>query len=182
MGIGIPGGCKANIHSVSDVLEDNSIPPEHKHILLVDLSNAFNSVSRQILFEEVRSQIPSLSAWMEYSYGTQLILLLNNQLILGCSGFHQGDPLGLLGFSLALHPIVNKIKEQVPGLVINAWYLDDGTLCGSPVHLARALSIIESGCPSHAKSLIYTPSTCSVSHPLLVIFPPLLNGSPSWVS
>ena len=112
MGVGIPGGCKAIIHFVSDVLEDNSIPPDHKHIL-VDFSNAFNSVSRQVLFEEVRSQIPSLSAWMECSYGSQPILLLNNQSILSCCGVQQGDPLGPLGFSLALHPIVRKIKEEV---------------------------------------------------------------------
>ena len=182
MGVGIPGGCEAIIHSVSDVLEDNSIPPEHKHILLVDFSNAFNSVSRQVLFEEVRSQIPSLSAWMECSYGSQPILLLNNQSILSCCGVQQGDPLGPLGFSLALHPIVRKIKEQVPGLAINAWYLDDGTLCGSPADLTRALSIIESDGPSHglflnrAKSLIYTPSTCSVSHPLLRDIPTTSEG------
>ena len=80
-------------------------------------------------------------------------------------------------FSLALHPIVRKIKEQVPGLVINAWYIDDGTLCGSPADLARALSIIES-----------KQSQISHLHPfhlyltlLFVIFAPLLKGSPSWV-
>ena len=182
VGVGIPGGCEAIIHSVSDVLEDNSIPPDHKHILLVNFSNAFNSVSRQVLFEEVRSQIPSLSAWMECSYGSQPILLLNNYSILSCCRVQQGDPLGPLGFSLALHPIVRKIKEQVPGLVINAWYLDDGTLCGSPADLARALSIIESDGPSYglflnrAKSLIYIPSTYSVSHPLLCDIPTTSEG------
>ena len=172
VGVGIPGGSEAIIHSVS----------EHKHILLVNFSNAFNSVSCQVLFEEVRSQIPSLSAWMECSYGSQPILLLNNQSILSCCGVQQGDPLGPFGFSLALHPIVRKIKEQVPGLVINAWYLDDSTLCGSPADLARAHSISESDGPSHglflnrAKSLIYTPSTCSVSHPLLCDIPTTFEG------
>ena len=139
VGVGIRGGCEAIIHFVSDVLEDDSIPPDHKHILLVDFSNAFNLVSRQILFEEVRSQITSLSAWMESSYGLQPVLLLNNQSILSCCRFQEGDPLGPLGFSLALHPIVRKIKEQVPGLIINAWYVDDSTLCGSPANLAKSL-------------------------------------------
>ena len=118
---------------------------------------------------------------MECSYGSQPIVL-NNQSILSFCGVQQGDPLGPLGFSLALHPIVRKIKEQVPGLVVNAWYLDDGTLCGSPADLVRSLSIIESDGPSNglflnrAKSLIYTPSTCSVSHPLLRDIPTTSEG------
>ena len=52
-------------------------------------------------------------------------------------GVQQGDPLGPLGFALALHPIIERIQAEVPGLLANAWYLDDGTLCGSPDNLAK---------------------------------------------
>ena len=51
----------------------------------------------------------------------------------------------------------------MPGLLINAWYLDDGTLCGSPHDLREALDIIEedgSACGLHlngAKSLLFVP-------------------------
>ena len=77
---------------------------------------------------------------------------------------------------------MRKIKEQIAGLAINAWYLYDGTLCGSPANLARALSIIKFDGPSHglflnrAKFLIYTSSTCSVSHPLLHDIPTTSEG------
>ena len=47
-----------------------------------------------------------------------------------------------LGFALVLHSVIEKIKESVPGLLINVWYLDDGTLCGTEQELAIALSIV----------------------------------------
>ena len=67
--------------------------------------------------------------------------------ILCCCGVQQGDPLGPLGFALALQPIIEKIKREVPGLLLNAWYLNDGTLCGSPTDLCCALAIIEAEGP-----------------------------------
>ena len=57
----------------------------------------------------------------------------------------------------------------MPGLLINAWYLDDGTLCGSPRDLQKALDIIEedgSACGLHlnrAKSLLFVPAGASIS-------------------
>ena len=63
-------------------------------------------------------------------------------IIHSCSSVQQGDPLGPLGFSLALQPLVESIKAEVPNLNINVWYLEDGTLCGNPADLAAALEII----------------------------------------
>ena len=90
---------------------------------------AFNLVDRKAMFQEVRARIPSMAAWIECCY-SQPILRLGDHSILSCCGVQQGDPLGPLGFALALHPIIETIKEEVPGLLINAWYLDDGTLSG----------------------------------------------------
>ena len=39
--------------------------------------------------------------------------------------------------------IVERINNEVPGLALNAWYLDDGTLVGTLAELAAALAIIE---------------------------------------
>ena len=147
LGVGIPARCEAIVDAVSNVLEDSNVPPDNRFILLVDFSNAFNSVDRSTLFREVRHRIPSIAAWMECCYGAQPILHLADHTILCCCGVQQGDPIGPLGFALALQPIVERIQCEVPGLLINAWYLDDGTLCGSPDNLAAALSIIEAEGP-----------------------------------
>ena len=95
------------------------------------------------MFEEIRSRIPSLATWMESCYGSQPLLHLGEDTLLSCCGIQQGEPLGPLGFALTLHPKSECINEEEPDLTINDCYLDDGTLCGSPENLAKALKIIE---------------------------------------
>ena len=124
-------------------LKTLNIPPDDRFLLLVEFSNAFNSVDISTLFREIKHHIFSIAAWMECCYGAQPILHLANHTILCCCGVQQGDPIVSLGFASALQPIVERIQREVPGLLINAWYLDDRTLCGSPHDLAGALSIIE---------------------------------------
>ena len=105
-----------------------------------------------------------MAAWLESSYGSQPHLLLGEHTVHSCTGVQQGDPLGPLGFALALQPLVEEIKLEVPTLKINVWYLDDGTLCGSPSDLMKALRIIqEEGPPqglilNHSKSLLFIPT------------------------
>ena len=65
VGVGVPAGYEAIVHSVSCVLEDPSIAPDECCILLVDFSNAFNCVDRDGIFKEVRARIPSMAAWLE---------------------------------------------------------------------------------------------------------------------
>ena len=173
VGVGVKVGCEAIVHSVAHVLEDSTIPPDNRWTLLLDFSNAFNSVHRGCMFEEIRTRIPSLAPWMESCYGAQPILHMGDNQILSRCGVQQGDPLGPLGFALTLQPIVEKIKAEVPSLKINAWYLDDGTLCGSPTDLAAALRIVEQEGPSRglklnrAKSLVYIPDGGDPSNNLL---------------
>ena len=170
VGVGVSVGCEAIVHAVNRVQEDPNTSPERKWTLLLDFSNAFNSIDRGKMFEEVRARIPSMAAWLECCYGAQPLLHLGEHTILSKCGVQQGDPLGPLAFALALHPIVERINREVPGLNINAWYLDDGTLCGSAEDLSAALAIVEEDGPARGlhlnrgKSLLYIPGNASSDH------------------
>ena len=170
------------MHAVSNVLADSTTSPADRIILLVDFSNAFNLMDRGVMFKEIRSRIPSMAAWMESCYGLQPILYLSNHTIRSCCGVQQGDPLCTLGFALALHPILEKIQADVPGLRVNAWYLDDGTLCGSVSDIAAALTIIEKEGPEHglhlnrSKCLIHMTEGVNISHPSLCDVPVASGG------
>ena len=113
------------------------------------------------MFQEVTSRIPSMAAWVESCYGSHPLLYLGDQKIFSCRGVQQGNPLGPLCFTLTLHLIVEQIRREVLGLLINTWYLDDGTLCGSPGDIGTALAIIETLGPPHglllSKSLLFVP-------------------------
>ena len=172
LGVGVKGGCEAIVHSVSAVLEDSS-SPDASWTLLVDFSNAFNCIDRSRMLQEVRAQIPSLSPWMECCYGNHSLLHLQDVSIHSCCGVQQGDPLGPLGFALALQPIIEQISSRVPNLKVNAWYLDDGTLVGSPSDLFQALSIIELEGPTMGLSLNRSKSLLFTSGNINFAFNPL---------
>ena len=182
VGVGVSNGCEAVVHSVNKILQDDSIPADNKWVLMVDFSNAFNKIDRSSVLKEVRSRVPSISAWMESCYGGESPLLFGEHVIPSRCGVHQGDPLGPLGFALGLHPLIEQISSEVPGLLINSWYLDDGTICGSPSDLLKALSIIESEGPSRglvlnrSKCLILIPLLSSSSNPLPLDTPSSSDG------
>ena len=118
------------------------------------------------MFKETRSRIPSLSTWLGCCYSSPSFLHFGNHTINSICGVQQSDPLGPLGFALTLHPIIKKVKSEVLGLLANSWYLDDGTLCGSPDDFNLALSIIEELAPStnRSKSLLFIPKEDSLPH------------------
>ena len=54
--------------------------------------------------------------------------MTNGNLIWSDSGVQQGDPLGPLLFSIAIHDIASSMKSN-----LNVWYLDDATIAGDPI-------------------------------------------------
>ena len=49
----------------------------------------------------------------------------------------------MVGFALVLQPVIEQIKKEVLDLLLNAWYLDDRTLCGAADNLKTPLAIVE---------------------------------------
>jgi hypothetical protein len=93
MGVGVSLGCEAIVHAVNSVLEDPSFKSESKWTLLLDFSNAFNSIKRAHLFDEVRAHIPSMSAWLECCYGSQPLLHLGSAQSSAAVVFNRVTPL-----------------------------------------------------------------------------------------
>ncbi|XP_072947725.1 uncharacterized protein [Epargyreus clarus] len=121
LGFGSKGGCEAAVHSLRSFLTNAG----GDVVLKVDVKNAFNSVDRSILLEEIKTVIPEVYPYLFQCYGAPSHLLYRNNLIESAVGCQQGDPLGPAIFSLAIHPIISKLNSK-----LNMWYLDDGTLGG----------------------------------------------------
>ena len=135
------------------------------------------------MFKEIRDRIPSMAPWMECCYSSQPIFYLGKHSIFSCCRVQQGEPLGPLAFALALHPIIERIAEELPSLLMNVWYLDDRTLCGSGEDLLKALNIIEEDGPSRglhlnrSKSLLFVPPDADLTNnPLPSDIPIARNG------
>ncbi|KAL5713679.1 hypothetical protein ACHQM5_015733 [Ranunculus cassubicifolius] len=139
-GVGVPGGCEAILHSVNRLMEEKGQCGSYT-MLLVDFRNAFNLVDRNVMLEEVQKKCPMLTPWVEFCYAQPGRLYYEDEILWSSIGVQQGDPLGPLLFALVLHPLILKVVEECD-LLLNAWYLDDGTIIGDTSEVAKALNII----------------------------------------
>jgi hypothetical protein len=143
VGVGIPGGCEAVIHSVSTALERYG-HVEDMVMLKIDFTNAFNRIGRASFLKLLHGseEFGGLYQWVQACYGASSSLLFGDHEIASLAGVQQGDPLGPLLFSLVLQQLVLKVKAAVPDLVLDVWFLDDGTLIGKTDDVLRAEHII----------------------------------------
>ena len=175
-GVGVRGGCEAIVHAARATMEKY---PD-KWLLQVDFINAFNCADRGSTLAEVARLFPEMLAWCNTCYGQPSHLQYGKTRILSTSGWHQGDALAALLFSLTLHPLALMIKEQLPGLELNTWFLDDGTQVGTLEELQQVVDIIQregprlglhlstSATSNRPKSTLWSPihSSSSADDPL----------------
>jgi len=76
--------------------------PEGFRILQVDLKNAFNSVIRETIFQQVLTHVPVLYPWAHWSLASHSSLFCRDMVLRRENGVHQGSPLGPLLVSRAL--------------------------------------------------------------------------------
>ena len=116
--------------------------------LKIDFVNAFNAVSRSIFLNECFDKFPHNFKWVHFCYSNHSHLFFGNYIISSQAGVQQGDPLGPFLFCLVLQVLISKIKDEVPDLDLNNWYMDDGSLFGKTRDVLKAWNIIKDFGPS----------------------------------
>lgn len=137
-GVGVQGGAETVVQGlrIFKPLHDGNT------VVGIDFTNAFNSVDRHAIGNEVADHFPLLKTWFMLCYGKPSRLLVRGQAPIESSrGVQQGDPLGPFFFSLALQPILEAVSS--PECCVMA-YLDDVHLCGPPSVVAKAAIEIRS--------------------------------------
>ena len=109
--------------------------------LLVDASNAFNSMNRATALANVRSLCPSLAKLLINCYRESSDLYIDGEVIQSQEGTTQGDPLSMPFYVLATIPLI----KSLPNTVKQVLYADDG---GSVRHLRNWWNELNSIGPS----------------------------------
>ena len=92
-------------------------------MVMVDASNAFNSVNHQAAFHNISILCPA------YSTAVQLFVVGEGK-IPSTEGTTQGDPLVMAMFALAVVPLIRQLRTVVPD-VRQVCFADDATAVGS---------------------------------------------------
>ena len=168
LGVGTRGGCEAIVHSARQALREDPTCS----LLQSDFINTFNQVNRDSAFQEVESVFPECLSWVLSSYSSNSLLQFGDATLTSEAGFHQGDPLASLLFSLVLHPVVKMIQAEVPTLKMNAWFLDDGAQVGTREELQRVVSLLEREGPPRGLHLSTTSTVRPPDSPKTTVWCP----------
>ncbi len=116
-------------------------------VLLVDASNAFNSLNRQTALRNVRHLCPPLANILINTYRKPSELYADGMVIMSEEGTTQGDPLAMPLYGLATIPLINRLNN-VQGMK-QVWYADDASATGQLSSLKTWWDMIKTIGPSY---------------------------------
>ena len=125
---GQEAGCEAAIHAMRDIFENNA-----DAVLLVDATNAFNSLNRENALRNIQTICPSLATVLINTYREDVPLYIDGQTLFSQEGITQGDPLAMAMYALAVTPLINKLQDPN---VKQVWFADDAS-ASARLHLLR---------------------------------------------
>lgn len=156
LGVGTRLGCEAAVHATRRFIEANSGTDAPQVLVKVDVSNAFNTVRRDVFLNRIRERCPEIFPLAYQGYSAPTPLYIGNRTITSSTGVQQGDPLGPAAFSLAIDQCARAMTSP-----LNIWYLDDATLAGPAETVATDLLTLRSSLSSVGLSL--NASKCEVA-------------------
>ena len=103
--------------------------------LLVDATNAFNSINRHSALHNINVLCPPLAQVLinTYRHPVRLFIAGSGE-IPPTEGTTQGNPLAMAMYAIAIKPLITTLKERCPS-VKQAWYADDATAASSCYNL-----------------------------------------------
>lgn len=115
-------------------------------ILCIDYSNAFNSIRRRFIYDELASTFPELCHYFHFAYAHKSEMYLNNGLQMAscCTGIRQGDPMGPLYFALGVHQILRDLQVKFENTITVLAYLDDINIFGPRETCLNVFSFLRS--------------------------------------
>lgn len=131
--VGVPSACEAAVHAMESLFGR----PEVEGILLVDASNAFNSMNRAAAKHNISRLCPALSGVFNNTYAKPVRLFVTGGgEITSREGTCQGDPLAMAFYAVAITPLIQQLQNECPS-TNQCWYADDDGAADKLVLLRR---------------------------------------------
>ncbi len=120
---GQESGCEAAIHAMHHAFkEDNS-----EGALLIDATNAFNTINRQTALHNISVSCPSFALVLQNTYQSPVRCVIpGSGEISSSEGTTQGDPLAMAMYALVVRPLIDLLQTNTPA-VRQVWFADNAT-------------------------------------------------------
>ena len=123
---GLKGGAEAAIHAMRSVFESDTTDA----VILVDASNAFNRLNRQVAIHNIQYLCHPFSQALINTYRVpSRLFIIGGGEIQSQEGTTQGDPLAMQFYALGTNPLLQHLRQSVPE-VQQVWLADDATGAG----------------------------------------------------
>ena len=119
-------GGEAAIHAMREIYEEDGT----EAVILVDATNAFNSIDREAMLHNIKVKCPTLSVYVENTYGTPTELFIEGgdggkeDTLLSEEGTTQGDPIAMAMYSIGMSVLQSELAYKQTN-VKSAAYADD---------------------------------------------------------
>ncbi len=110
---GQAAGAEAGVHGIRESFHDD----DTEAVLLVDATNAFNTLNREVALRNVGQLCPSLDTTSINFYRSSTNLFIGNSMLLSQEGVTQGDPLSMPLYALSTVPLI----KRLPSSVLQSW-------------------------------------------------------------
>ena len=157
---GLQCGIEGAIHAMNELFDANLSNSSGWGVLLIDASNAFNSLNRISMLLHVRKLWPRCARFVFNTYRGWPVLVMRgmSDYILSKEGVTQGDPLSMYVYAIGTLPLIQSL--QSPQSWTQLWYADDASAGGLLSDLRDWFSLLCSRGPRYG--YFPEPSKCFV--------------------
>ena len=125
---GQDAGCEAAIHAIECIFAEEST----EGMILVDATNAFNTLNRLVTLLNCDKICPAMSCILINTYRDNSQLFVDGQCMMSKEGTTQGDLLAMAMYAIGTQPLLRKLD----GITKQVWYADDSA-AGSTLQQLR---------------------------------------------
>ncbi len=127
---GQPSGSEAAIHAMRNIFDAD----DTNAILLIDASNAFNSLNTAAALHNIRILCPTIATYMINTYRLPTRLFITGwQELKSSEGTTQGDPLSMAIYAVGLQPLITRL--HLTTATKQCWFADDVSGAGTAIQI-----------------------------------------------
>ena len=123
---GLKSGAEAAIHAMHGIFDADNADA----VLLIDASNAFNSLNRVSAMHNVAVLCPTLAIYVTNTYRAPTRhFVTGGKELKSAEGTTRGDPLAMSFYAISFEPLITHLN--LSSNAKQCWYADDATCAGA---------------------------------------------------